>query len=592
MPKLSVKKQFQNAHNLLKEIFGYKAFHPTQETAIRAVLAGKDALVIMPTGGGKSMCYQIPALVLGGTTIVVSPLIALMKDQVDALRANGVAAEYLNSSILPERQREIIADVLEGTITLLYVSAERLITPDFIKIIKKIQPKLFAVDEAHCISAWGHDFRPDYTRLSQIKALFPKTPIIALTATADEITRKDIISQLELTNPLELIDSFDRPGISLTVLPGQKRVEKIKEFLSDKDGQSGIIYCLTRKKTETIAKKLQQIGLTAASYHAGMSSSDRSKIQKSFVRDKTQIICATIAFGMGIDKSNVRWVIHYNLPKNIEGYYQEIGRAGRDSAPAQALLFYTYADVEMIKKFFIDVKQGALQLAKLERMKEYAEGVICRRKILLQYFGETYPKNCGNCDVCENPYPTRNGTKITESILSHLTDMSSGDEPNTIQLVSALTQSSSKVSFASWHFYLAQLKNQGIIEVNFAKNQSLAVTQKGISVVKKKKPVKLVLLDTFIERQESAGKASKKRSKKKPKKDYFKNPLYEKLRETRLELAQKNSLAAYMVFSDATLLEMAHEKPKNKQEMLNISGVGEVKWERYGEAFLNVIAKN
>ncbi|MFZ1721933.1 MAG: DNA helicase RecQ [Microgenomates group bacterium] len=589
MPKVSVKKLFQNAQDLLKETFGFKAFHPTQETAIHAVLAGKDALVIMPTGGGKSMCYQIPAMVLGGISIVVSPLIALMKDQVDALRANGVAAEFLNSSIPPERQHEIITDVLEGNVALLYVSAERLLSPDFIKILKKITPKLFAIDEAHCISAWGHDFRPDYTRLSQIKSLFPKTPLIALTATADEITRQDIITQLELNSPLVLIDSFDRPGISLSVLPGQNRIQKITEFVSDKVGQSGIIYCLTRKKTESIAKKLQQTGFTAASYHAGMSSADRSKIQKSFVRDKTQIICATIAFGMGIDKSNVRWIIHYNLPKNIEGYYQEIGRAGRDSAPAQALLFYSYADVEMIKKFFIDVKQGALQLAKLERMKEFAEGVICRRKILLQYFGETYPKNCNNCDVCESPYTTRNGTKITESILNLIIDLSSDGYISTTQLISALTKSSDKVNFASWYFYLAQLKNQGIIDINFAKNQSLFVTKKGTEILKKKKPVRLVLLDTFIERQENIGKSTKKRSKKKPKKDYFKNPLYEKLREIRYDLAQKNSLAAYMVFSDATLLEMAHEKPKNKSEMLGISGVGEIKWERYGESFLQAI---
>ncbi len=596
MPKSQI--DLTQAKEALKKNFGYDAFHPTQEKAISAVLAGKDTFVLMPTGGGKSMCYQIPALLLGGVTIVVSPLIALMKDQVDGLKVNGISAEYLNSSLDLSEQSEIVERLLAGEISILYVSAERLVSPDFSKLLKKIQPKLFAIDEAHCISSWGHDFRPDYTKLSHLKTMFPKVPIIALTATADHLTRQDIINQLELRKPQQFVDSFDRPNISLSVLPGQKRLERIQSFLADKRDQSGIIYCLTRKQTETIADKLKSLGLEVASYHAGLSSADRSRIQKSFVMDKTPIICATIAFGMGIDKSNVRWVIHYNMPKNIEGYYQEIGRAGRDSAPAQALLLYSYADVEMIKRFFIDSTETGVQLAKIERMKEFAEGVICRRKILLNYFGEEYTKKCGNCDVCLQPYPTLNGTLIVHTALNTLREISEREVlPTTKDLVSALMRTSEKVNFAAWHFYVAQMKNLGLIHVSFGQDQSLSLTKAGEQVLSKNKTIRLVLLDEYITRQEQYKKVSKSLSRLKskakksgkPSKDYFENPLFAKLRELRLKLAQENSLAAYMVFSDATLLEMANEKPKNKEEMLEISGVGEVKWERYGEKFLAVI---
>jgi ATP-dependent DNA helicase RecQ len=585
----SVKLKFEQAEIALKKHFGYDNFHPTQVKAIKSVLGKKDTFVLMPTGGGKSICYQIPALVLKGTTIVVSPLIALMKDQVDGLQAYGISAEFLNSSLDYNQQADITDRLLKGDIKILYVSAERLVSPEFNNILKKIKPNLFAIDEAHCISAWGHDFRPDYTKLSNLKTMFPKVPIIALTATADESTRKDILAQLELDNPKQLVDSFDRPNISLTVLPGQKRIEKIRDFLSDKTTQSGIVYCLTRKQTESLAKKLQQAGLNAACYHAGLSSSERSRIQKSFITDKTQIICATIAFGMGIDKLNVRWVIHYNMPKNIEGYYQEIGRAGRDSAPAQALLFYTYADVEMIKRFFVDKSQGDLQLAKLDRIKEYAEAVTCRRKILLGYFDEKYVGKCDNCDICANPFKTLNGTAITQKVLETI---SSGNAITTKSLVSALSQISQKVSFSSWHFYIAQLKNLGIIKVNFNKNQELSITNKGQSVQDDNKKVLLVMLDEFIKRQEKASKTTKSHLKNKSKKDkkaYYKNPLFEKLREVRTKIAKENSLAPYMVFSDNTLIEMANEKPKDKNDMLQISGVGEVKWERYGSDFLEVI---
>jgi ATP-dependent DNA helicase RecQ len=542
----------------------------------------------MPTGGGKSICFQIPALVLDGTTIVISPLIALMKDQVDGLKANGISAEYLNSSLDFAEQAEITERLLAGEIKILYVSAEKLVSPEFMVLLKKIKPNLFAIDEAHCISAWGHDFRPDYTKLSCLKTTFPKVPIIALTATADESTRKDILSQLELDNAKEFVDSFDRPNISLTVLPGQKRIEKIKDFLSDKGKQSGIIYCLTRKQTENLAEKIKQMGMSVACYHAGLSSVARSKIQTNFITDKTQIICATIAFGMGIDKLNVRWVIHYNTPKNIEGYYQEIGRAGRDGAPAEALLFYTFADIEMIKKFFVEESQGGVQLAKLDRMKEYAEAVICRRKILLDYFDENYAGECNNCDICANPFQKLNGTKIAKKVLEEVVN----GKYTTKQLVSVLMQYSNKISFASWHFYIAQLKNLGIIKQDFQQNQILCITNDGKSVTENKLRVELVMLEEFIKRQEQASKTKKSYVKKKTsQKEYYKNPLFEKLRELRTKIAKESNVPAYVVFSDKTLLEMANEKPSSKDEMLQISGVGEVKWEKYGEVFLEVMGE-
>lgn len=593
MSKTSAAALFTQAKLHLKEYFGYDEFHPTQEKAIQAVLAGKDAFVLMPTGGGKSLCYQIPGLVLPGITIVVSPLIALMKDQVDGLKANGITAEFLNSSLDTQTQAEITARVLAGEVKLLYVSAEKLVSPQFSSLLTRLKPSLFAIDEAHCISAWGHDFRPEYTQLSRLKTQFPKTPIIALTATADHSTRVDILKQLELQDPVKLIDSFDRPNISLTVLPGKNRVVAITEFLAANPNQSGIIYCLSRKQTETLAEKLQSAGYSAGSYHAGMSQPERNRVQQSFVRDRTQIICATIAFGMGIDKSNVRWVIHYNIPKNIEGYYQEIGRAGRDSAPAQAVLFYSYRDVETLKNFSSDSGQAALQLGKLDRIKEYAEAVICRRKILLGYFGQSYRKNCGNCNVCINPYKHFDGTLLAHRALKAV---KGNAELTTKSLVSILCQQSPDPNFAEWHFYCGQLRNLGLMEVLFDRNQYLTLTPLGESVLAKKIKVPLVNLDTFIERSESdtvsTSKAKRTKNAKRSKttkSNAYKNPAFEVLRQERLKLARQKNIAAYLIFSDATLLQMATEKPQNEAQMRAISGIGSAKWEQYGEHFLEII---
>jgi len=587
VPKSSAAALLTQAKQHLKEYFGYDQFHPTQEKAIQAVLAGKDVFVLMPTGGGKSLCYQIPGLMLPGITIVVSPLIALMKDQVDGLKVNGIAAEFINSSLDFQTQTEITSRVLAGEVRLLYVSSEKLLSAQFSSLLSRLNPALFAIDEAHCISAWGHDFRPEYTQLSRLKKAFPNTPIIALTATADHSTRVDILKQLELKDPVKLIDSFDRSNISLTVLPGRNRVIAITNFLTANPNQSGIIYCLSRKQTETLVEKIQHEGYTAASYHAGMSQPERARTQQSFVRDRTQIICATIAFGMGIDKSNVRWVIHYNIPKNIEGYYQEIGRAGRDSAPAQSILFYTYKDIETLKRFGLESAQAGLQLGKLERIKEYAEGVICRRKILLGYFGQAYHQECGNCDVCTNPYEHFDGTSLVKLALETIKRNTS---LTTKELVSLLCNQSTSTNFAEWHFYCSQLKNLGLMEVLFDKNQYVALTKQGEKALSKKEKVQLVLLDTFISSSEVETVTNTKvKLSTSAKSNAYKSPLFEILRQERLKLARQRNIAAYLIFSDATLLQMATERPQNEAQMRAISGIGSVKWKQYGEHFLAML---
>jgi ATP-dependent DNA helicase RecQ len=389
----------------LKKYFGYDQFRPLQEAVVRTVLDGGDCLVLMPTGGGKSLCFQLPALVMPGTCIVVSPLIALMKDQVEGLRANGIRAGFLNSSQDHREQQHIENAFFNGQLDLLYVSPEKILSPGFLPLLKRCPINLFAIDEAHCISAWGHDFRQEYTQLGFLKEQFPQTPIIALTATADKITRRDISEQLRLKEPEVFIASFDRPNLSLQVLPGQNRFAQILYFLRNHPGQSGIVYCLSRKTAESLAEKLQNQGYRAAAYHAGLPPSERSRVQEGFINDHTPIICATIAFGMGIDKSNVRWVIHYNLPKNVEGYYQEIGRAGRDGAKSETVLFYSFNDVSLLREIILGSpnEQTELQLSKLERIQQYAEALVCRRRILLSYFGEAYTESCGNCDVCLNP---------------------------------------------------------------------------------------------------------------------------------------------------------------------------------------------
>ena len=405
-------KQTKLLHETLKEFFGYEKFRPLQEEIINAILKGNDNLVIMPTGGGKSICFQLPALILEGVTLVISPLIALMKDQVDGLNANGIPSAYLNSSQSAEENQRVLQLLTEGKVKLLYLAPESL---GFYEMVsQQVKISLVAIDEAHCISSWGHDFRPAYTQLGFLKKRLPDTPIIALTATADKATREDILTQLGLPNAKRHIASFDRPNISLEVRSAQDRVTQIVKFVSQRPNASGIIYCLSRKATEQVASRLSKQGFQAKAYHAGLKHEERAQIQEDFIYDKSQIICATIAFGMGIDKSNVRWVIHYNLPKNMEGYYQEIGRSGRDGIKAETILFYSYADVIQLKKFAENSGNKEVQLSKLERMQQYTEALSCRRKILLSYFGEFVEKDCGNCDVCKNPPAFFDGTVLAQ----------------------------------------------------------------------------------------------------------------------------------------------------------------------------------
>jgi ATP-dependent DNA helicase RecQ len=474
----------------LKEYFGYDTFRPLQKKIIDAVFAGEDNLVIMPTGGGKSICYQLPAILLPGITLVVSPLIALMKDQVDGLTANGIPAAFLNSSQSSDEHQQIFSRVEAGELKLLYVAPESLQIID--RILAPENLSLIAIDEAHCISSWGHDFRPAYTQLGYLKNRFPSTPVIALTATADKATRKDIARQLNIPGANKHIASFDRKNLSLEVRQGIKRFEQILNFVKTKKNESGIIYCLSRKSTEEIAARLKAKGIKAEAYHAGLGHAERIQIQDDFINDKQQVICATIAFGMGIDKSNIRWVIHHNMPKNLEGYYQEIGRAGRDGLPSQTLLFHSYADVVQLQKFAANSKNEQVQLAKLDRMKQYSEAVTCRRKILLNYFGELKQEDCGNCDICKNPPQFFDGTVIAQKALSCIYRLK-GAEPITV-VIDVLRGAKNEavleknfqqlktyavgadISWRDWQQYIIQLINLGFIEIAFHRHNHLRLT--------------------------------------------------------------------------------------------------------------------
>lgn len=590
----------REAREALKLYFGYEQFRPMQEQIITNILQGDDVLVLMPTGGGKSVCYQVPAVVMPGLCVVVSPLIALMKDQVEALLVNGIPAAYLNSSQTAEQQYEIENKCLNGGIKLLYVSPEKLLSAGFFSFLKRLKVSLFAVDEAHCISAWGHDFRPEYTQLRALKQQFPAIPVVALTATADKLTQKDIQEQLQLNRPEVFVASFDRPNINLMVQPGQNRFHKITEFISRRHGQPGIIYCLSRKATESLATKLKENGYNATFYHAGMTAQQRAKAQEAFLRDDVQIVCATIAFGMGIDKSNVRWVIHYNLPKNIEGYYQEIGRAGRDGAKADALLFYSFADVVNMRNMLSenDKAQTELQLVKLERMQQFAEATFCRRRILLQYFGETMPKDCGNCDICRNPPTSFDGTQLVQKALSAIARTQ--EKVNMSLLVDVLRGSRNSQVLSSgydriktygagrdigtldWHRYLHQMLNAGLIELAYDQNYTLKLTEQSRQVLFEGRKVELVKFEEVKQQAEP-------QMRERPKREIIKDALFERLRALRKRLADEQNVPPYVVFTDSTLQEMSAEKPSNRIAMLAISGVGAQKFERYGHAFINEI---
>ncbi len=578
----------------LKEYFGYDSFRPLQQIIITSVFERKDNLVIMPTGGGKSICYQLPAILLPGVTLVISPLIALMKDQVDGLIANGIEAAYLNSSQTEDEHQTILQKIIDKKIKLLYVAPESLSFLD--TIFTKIQISLIAIDEAHCISAWGHDFRPAYTQLGYLKNKFPETPVIALTATADKATRQDICNQLNIPNATQHLASFDRKNLSLEVRPGNKRIEQIIDFLKDKTNDCGIVYCLSRKTTESLAEKLRQQGYAAEAYHAGIEHQKRSQVQESFINDTVQIVCATVAFGMGIDKSNVRWVIHYNLPKNIEGYYQEIGRAGRDGLPSSTLLFHSYADVVQLQKFANMSGNQEVQLAKLERMKQYAESLSCRRKILLSYFGELIQENCGNCDVCKNPPTFIDGTILAQKALSTVTRIKEQEPIGTIIDTLRGAQNAAvydkgyqqlktygigkDISWRDWQQYIIQLINQGYLEIAFHENNKLKLTPLSRHILFEGKKVSLAHLKEFEKTKQVAIE----------KIDKGKAPdLFEKLRLLRLELAREAGIPAYQIFNDATLKEMEKFRPMTDEEFMQINGVGRQKMQNYGYQFIKAI---
>ena len=597
----------------LKTYFGYDSFRPLQEEIIRHILDGNDALVLMPTGGGKSICYQLPALLREGTAVVVSPLISLMKDQVEALCANGISAGALNSSNDETENAALRRACTESKLKLLYISPEKLLA-EANYLLRDMHISLFAIDEAHCITQWGHDFRPEYTQMGILHQQFPQVPIIALTATADKITREDIIRQLHLNHPRIFISSFDRPNLSLTVKRGYRQKEKSKtilDFIARHPGESGIIYCMSRSKTESVAQMLQKQGIRTAVYHAGLSPARRDETQDDFINDRVQVVCATIAFGMGIDKSNVRWVIHYNLPKSIESFYQEIGRAGRDGLPSDTLLFYSLADLILLTKFATDSGQEGINLEKLQRMQQYAESDICRRRILLSYFGETADHDCGNCDVCKNPPERFDGTIIVQKALSAIARTEQQISTGVLVDILRGTMSPEVVSkgyqqlktFAAgrevpardWHDYLLQMLQLGYFEIAYNENNHLKITSTGSDVLFGRATARLVVI-----RREETNETKQGRKRKAPLPgkelplglpDTENEALFEALRKLRKRLADEEALPAYIVLSDKVLHLLSTSRPATIEEFGNINGIGEYKKKKYGKEFVALIRK-
>ncbi|CAN1538962.1 RecQ Superfamily II DNA helicase [Flavobacteriaceae bacterium] len=581
-------------HAKLKENFGFEKFRPNQEDIINCILSRQDTLAIMPTGGGKSICFQLPALVLPGVTIVISPLIALMKDQVDSLKANGIDACYINSSQSSEEQQFHIQNLIDNKVKLVYIAPESLSYLE--NAFNQLIISLIAIDEAHCISAWGHDFRPAYTNLGYLKNRFPSTPILALTATADKATRTDITNQLNLINPKIFVASFDRKNLSLEVRPALDRVKQIIDFIKDKPNECGIVYCLSRKTTEELAEKLQKIGIKAKAYHAGLDNKIRSKTQDEFINDDCEVVCATIAFGMGIDKSNVRWVIHYNLPKNIEGYYQEIGRAGRDGLPSETVLFESYGDMIQLQKFASEGLNAEVQLAKLERMKQYADALSCRRKILLSYFGELVEENCGNCDICKNPPAFFDGTIIAQKALSAVMRLQESEAlPVIVDFLRGSKNASiydkgyqnlktynvgADISWYDWNQYIIQLINLGYCEIAFHQQNKIKLTPFAKKVLFEGEKVQLTTVQKINKEKSEITERESKRTI---------NSLFEVLRKLRSEIAKEEGVPAYIIFNDATLKQMEIQRPMSDEDFLAIDGVGKTKLEKYGHAFIKAI---
>jgi ATP-dependent DNA helicase RecQ len=600
---------------VLKNYYGYDSFRVNQFEIINTILQKSDCLVLMPTGGGKSICYQIPAICMPGTAVVISPLISLMKDQVEALKSNGIEAAALNSGNDFSADTIVRRKCIDGTLKLLYISPEKLLA-EVPFLLKQMNISLFAVDEAHCISQWGHDFRPEYTQLDVLHKEFPEVPIMALTATADKITRQDIIKQLRLREPQVFISSFDRPNLSLTVKRGYSTKEKenyILNFIKARPLESGIVYCLSRKATEKVSVFLNSKGIRSTIYHAGLTQQERDKAQVDFQKDDVQVVCATIAFGMGIDKSNVRWVIHYNMPKSIESYYQEIGRAGRDGAPADTVLFYSLADVVQLSQFAKESGQKDINLDKLKQMQNYAESSVCRRRILLNYFGEQRDHDCNNCDVCDNPPQRFDGTEYIQMALSAV--KRTDEQIRTATIVEILKGISSPtvkrkgydtlktfgvgkaLSTNDWQDYLLQMLQMGFIEIAYDQGNVVKITESGNDVLFGRKRAELCVIDHTIK------EVSKPRRRLHLEIPSITIPglpqttgvedrqLFEALRTLRRQCADEEGFPPYIVFSDKVLHALATIKPVTLDTFGFIPGIGEHKKMKYGKRFIALIQK-
>ncbi len=586
----------------LRRVFGYTSFRPFQEQIIDALVRGQDAFVLMPTGGGKSLCYQIPALIRDGVGVVVSPLISLMKDQVDALRANGVSAAYLNSSLSPQGAREVLTRLHAGELELLYIAPERLMQPAFLERLHTLDLALLAIDEAHCVSQWGHDFRPEYVALGELRRHFPGVPVIALTATADPQTRNDVALRLGLADATRYVAGFDRPNIRYTMLEKSRPYEQLKTFLATRRQETGIVYALSRKRVDEVAGRLQAEGIAAGAYHAGMSSENRQRMQEAFLRDEVRVIVATVAFGMGIDKPDVRYVVHYDLPKNIEGYYQETGRAGRDGLASEVLLLYGLRDVVMVRGLLEtseNEEQKRVELHKLNAMVDFAEALTCRRRVLLNYFGEHLADDCGNCDVCLNPPMRYDATVDAQKALScvyrvgqrfglqHVIQVLRGAKTERIRRLRHDQLSTfgigTEQSEDAWGSILRQLLHRGYLVQDLGNYGVLQLTERARPLLRGQESLELA--------RPRIGAVQKK--KRPASIELSEHPhdeaLFQALRELRRRLAEDQGVPPYVVFGDATLAQMARLKPGDDNGLLRISGVGEHKLSRYGNDFLAVI---
>ena len=604
---------------LLQEVFGYSSFRGAQEDIIQGLIDGESALVLMPTGGGKSLCYQLPAMIRSGLGVVVSPLIALMQDQVSALRELGVAAGFLNSSLSYEEQAWVLEEARFGKLDLLYVAPERLMTEDFLRFLEGIPLALFAIDEAHCVSQWGHDFRPEYIQLAVLAERFTEVPRVALTATADELTRKEIREKLALEDAKVFISSFDRSNIHYGILEKHQPRKQFLDFYHRKhQGDAGIVYCLSRKRVEETARYLQEQGIDALPYHAGLGQHLRSKNQDRFLKEDGVVMVATIAFGMGIDKPDVRFVVHLDLPKSIEAYYQETGRAGRDGLAASALLLYGLADLVQIKRMMLESQAPEhikrIEQRKLDALLGLCEASHCRRKILLNYFGESYPEHCHNCDNCQHTPNMVDATIPAQKLLSciartgqrfgaaHLVDVLLGRETAKVKQWQhhrlSVFNIGKELQDKAWHSLLRQLLANGYVQPDVEGYGSLKLTKQSRDILQRTHSfhMRVNVMNQNASKQESQREEKKRHTREQKRlQDAFvlegkDIERFESLRELRLELAKTQNVPPYVIFHDSTLREMLRVNPQSLEEMRQVTGVGEKKLEKYGQQFLDRLA--